>query len=94
MKFTLRKKEELLVMKKTIHAFETKKAKLSEIITSMQTPHPRQIWGIGQQAKTKQGAYKIIMYLVFWGQSKLAKPPSNEDNARHTCDVESEKKGH
>ena len=59
MKFTLRKKEERLVMKKTIHAFETKKAKLSEMIISMQTPHPGQIWGIGQQAKTRQGAYKL-----------------------------------
>jgi len=37
MKFTLRKKEELLVMKETIHVFETKKVKLSKIITSMQT---------------------------------------------------------
>lgn len=93
MKFTLRKKEELLVMKKTIHAFETKKAKLSEMIISMQTPQPWANMGHWPTSKNQTRGIQI-MYLVFWGQSKLAKPPSNEDNARHTCDVESEKKGH
>lgn len=80
-------------MKKTMHAFETKKAKLSEIITSMQTPTLGKYGALANKQKNQTRGIQI-MYLVFWGQSKLAKPPSNEDNARHTCDVESEKKRH
>lgn len=74
MKFTLRKKEELLVMKKTIHVFETKKAKLSEIITSMQTPTLGKYGALANKQKPNKGHTKYvprILGTVFTGQAPI-----------------------
>lgn len=42
-------------MKKTMHAFETKKAKLSEIITSMQTPTLGKYGALANKQKPNKG---------------------------------------